>query len=245
MGRMGNDNTRGRGVAFALAAAALLTAGSAWADPEPTPLPDAAPIKAADSGRDAAIPPLAAPQPRPAAAEVSPVAPVPRVKPGEQVNVHGIGVAGSFATGTGLTYRRYFGNTSVQASCLAVITDRGSEALAFVGASLVQYVLIWHTPNARGLMPSTTALRLTGGAHYYLRKTTTTNFTFSQGIGTPNTSTTRESSVNLGAGLGAEFGGIVAPGFSLSLDLLLVAAIDQQGLSYILPLPQSALVYSW
>lgn len=244
MWHIGKYITRRRRWALALAATAL-AAAPAWADPAPTPIPApeaAAPVK----GEVADAPPMAAPQPRPAApASDAPTGPQPRPKPGEQVNVHGIGVAGSFATGTGLTYRRYFGNTSIQASCLAVITDRGSEALAFVGASVVQYVLIWHTPNSRGLMPSTTAMRITGGAHYYLRKTTSTEWSFSQGIGTPTTTTTRESSVNIGAGLGAEFGGIVAPGFSLSLDLLLVAAIDQQGLSYILPLPQSALVYSW
>ncbi len=243
MWHRGDNFTRRRHLALFLAATAL-AAAPAWADPDPAPIPDSAASSPA-KGDASEAPPLAAPQPRPPAPVDPGATPQPRPKPGEQVNVHGIGVAGSFATGTGLTYRRYFGNTSIQASCLAIITDRGNEALAFVGASLVQYVLIWHTPNSRGLMPSTTALRLTTGAHYYLRKTTSTEWSFSQGIGTPTTTTTRESSVNIGAGIGAEFGGIVAPGFSLSLDLLLVAAFDQQGLSYILPLPQSALVYSW
>lgn len=164
----------------------------------------------------------------------------------QQSNVHGIGVAGSFATGSGLTYRRYFGNTSVQASFLAVITDRGDEAVAFVGASAVQYLLVWYSPGARGLLPASTALRLVGGAHYYLRRwKEDTSFMSSNNFWTQRTEQKRDSSINIGAGLGFEFGGIVRSGFSLSTDLVLTAAIDDAGLEYILPLPQAALVYSW
>lgn len=232
-----------------LTAAALLWSLPAVADPEPAPLPPARGPVAAEPAVSGGLNAAEPPPPAPVAKPVLPAAPEPG-RPGDPVaatqnNVHGIGVAGSFATGTGLTYRRYFGNTSIQASCLAVITQRGQDALAFVGASVVQYLLVWHSPNSRGLLPSSTALRVTGGAHYYLRKSVETTFEFSQGISTPITKFHREASINFGAGIGAEFGGIVTSGFSLSLDLLLTAAFDSKGLDYILPLPQSSLVYSW
>lgn len=196
--------------------------------------------------------PPPAPLPQPSAAKAAAAAPAPLAAPAkpdapaaQQNNVHGIGVAGSFTTGSGLTYRRYFGNTSVQATLLAIITDRGDEAVAFVGASAVQYLLVWHSPGSRGLLPSTTALRVVGGAHYYLRRWIEDTGTFSNNIFVPKLERKSDSSVNLGVGLGFEFGGIVRSGFSLSTDLVLTAAIDEKGLDYILPLPQAALVYSW
>ena len=228
-----------------LLCAQLLVAAAALALP--------APATAQESGAPVRELPPPAPLPQPAAAKpaAEPAAPLaPSTKPAapaaQQNNVHGIGVAGSFTTGSGLTYRRYFGNTSVQATVLAIITDRGDDAVAFVGASAVQYLLVWHSPGSRGLLPSTTALRVVGGAHYYLKRWIEDTGTFSaNGIFTPKLERKSDSSVNLGVGLGFEFGGIVRSGFSLSTDLVLTAAIDEQGLDYILPLPQAALVYSW
>lgn len=228
-----------------LLCAQLLVAAAALALP--------APAIAQEAGVPVRELPPPAPLPQPAASKpaAEPAAPLdPPTKPAapaaQQNNVHGIGVAGSFTTGSGLTYRRYFGNTSVQATVLAIITDRGDDAVAFVGASAVQYLLVWHSPGSRGLLPSTTALRVVGGAHYYLKRWIEDTGTFSaNGIFTPKLERKSDSSVNLGVGLGFEFGGIVRSGFSLSTDLVLTAAIDEQGLDYILPLPQAALVYSW
>jgi hypothetical protein len=228
-----------------LLCAQLLVAAAALALP--------APAIAQEAGAPVRELPPPAPLPQPAASKpaAEPAAPLdPPTKPAapaaQQNNVHGIGVAGSFTTGSGLTYRRYFGNTSVQATVLAIITDRGDDAVAFVGASAVQYLLVWHSPGSRGLLPSTTALRVVGGAHYYLKRWIEDTGTFSaNGIFTPKLERKSDSSVNLGVGLGFEFGGIVRSGFSLSTDLVLTAAIDEQGLDYILPLPQAALVYSW
>lgn len=232
---------------LAVSLAAMAAAPAAWADPEPAPIP-AGPAPAPAEPPVVLRPPPAAPVPaaKPAAAPIARDSAETDRPDAEQTNVHGIGVAGSFATGTGLTYRRYFGNTSLQLTCLAIITDRGRDAVAFAGGSVVQYVLVWNSAGARGLLPSSSALRLVGGAHYYLRKwleNTTTEPT--NGIITPASVQKRTSSVNVGAGLGFEFGAIVKSGFSLSLDLVLTAAFDDKGLDYILPLPQAALVYSW
>ncbi|MBM4346258.1 MAG: hypothetical protein FJ100_23025 [Deltaproteobacteria bacterium] len=230
---------------------------AAWAQPAPEPIPAGtpAPTAPASDGEVLRPPPAApapapvapaTPAPAPASGAVRDAAPEPKRPEPEQTNVHGIGIAGSFATGSGLTYRRYFGNTSLQLSCLAIITDRGNDAVAFVGGSLVRYVLVWSSPGARGLLPATSALRVVGGAHYYLRRwQENTTVEPTQGVIVPQSEQKRQSSINLGAGLGFEFGGIVKSGFSLSLDLVLTAAIDKDGLDYILPLPQSALVYSW
>lgn len=247
-------STRRRGAAGATWLAAILvatfaipTAGLAQAGadpgvrdlPAPAPIPQPAPKPAA---APAATPARDSPPPRAPASGDGLAAP----SEPQQTNIHGIGVAGSFATGSGLTYRRYFGNTSLQASFLAVITDRGDEALAFIGASAVQYLLVWYSPGARGLLPSSTALRLVGGAHYFMRRWQVDTSTMSaNSIWTPRSEKKRVSSVNVGAGLGFEFGAIVRSGFSLSTDLVLTAAIDEAGLDYILPLPQAALVYSW
>ncbi len=254
-------NRTGVALLACCAVCVLAQPNQAGAQPAPEPIPagTAAPPAAPASDSEVLRPPPAAPLPaapapvapvRPAAAPAGPPvragAPAPTRPDPEQSNVHGIGISGSFATGTGLTYRRYFGNTSVQLACLAIITDRGNDAVAFVGGSLVRYVLVWSSPGARGLLPSTSALRVVGGAHYYLRRwQENTTVEPTQGVIVPQSEQKRQQSINLGAGLGFEFGGIVKSGFSLSLDLVLTAAIDKDGLDYILPLPQSALVYSW
>jgi len=160
----------------------------------------------------------------------------------EQTNVHGLGIAGSFATGTGLTYRRYFGDTALQVAALGIVTNRGDDAVAFVGASVAQYLLVWSTSTPSGVMPSTTALRVVGGGQWYERRWTETTFTSGS---TTQTSRERQRDLSLGAGIGFEFGGIVRPGFSLSVDLLLTGTWRNGHLESILPLPQSALVYSW
>jgi hypothetical protein len=52
-------------------------------------------------------------------------------------------------------------------------------------------------------------------------------------------------------GIGFEFGGVVRTGFSLALDLVLTAGFQvagtegKNGLSFIYPLPQMALMYNW
>lgn len=217
-----------------VAAAVVVPAAAAAQEAPVRELPPPAPLPLPSAAKPAAAAPGAVSTP------VRPAAPA-----AQQNNVHGIGVAGSFTTGSGLTYRRYFGNTSVQATVLAIITDRGDDAVAFVGASAVQYLLVWHSPGSRGLLPSTTALRVVGGAHYYLKRWIEDTGTFSNNIFVPKLERKSDSSVNLGVGLGFEFGGIVRSGFSLSTDLVLTAAIDEKGLDYILPLPQAALVYSW
>lgn len=173
--------------------------------------------------------------------------PAPRepAKPAEarQTNVHGLGIAGSFATGTGLAYRRYFGETVLQVAAMGIATDRGDNTLAFAGASIGQYVFIWNGGGvSAGVLPSTTALRVVGGGQWYERRSTDTVLGTN---GQTSTERTRQRDLSLGAGIGFEFGGLVRPGFSLSLDLLLTATWRNGDLDSVLPLPQSSLMYSW
>lgn len=173
--------------------------------------------------------------------------------PARQRNRQGLGLAGSFATGSGLAYRRYWGDTAVQLVLLGYAktqdladgTRQLDSALFWAGGSVIHYVKVWHAMAHRGLLPSTTALRVLGGAHYYLQQQQQSVGNLADGLWTATTSTQRSSSLNLGAGVGFEFGGIVQQGFSLSLDLVLTMAIDRAGLDYILPLPQGAVIYNW
>ena len=161
----------------------------------------------------------------------------------KQVNVHGLGVAGSFATGTGLTYRRYWDNTVLQVAALGIATDRGENTLAFVGASVGQYLFVWGGRGvSAGVLPSTTALRVVGGGQWYERRSKDTVLLPS---GQTRDERTRQRDLSAGVGIGFEFGGLVRTGFSLSIDLLLTATWRNGQLESVLPLPQSALVYSW
>lgn len=162
---------------------------------------------------------------------------------GKQVNVHGLGVAGSFATGTGLAYRRYWDSTVLQVAALGIATDRGENTLAFVGASVGQYLFIWGGRGvSAGMLPSTTALRVVGGGQWYERRSKDLVLTTN---GQTREERTKQRDLSAGVGIGFEFGGLVRTGFSLSIDLLLTATWRNGQLESVLPLPQSALVYSW
>ncbi len=206
-----------------------------------------------------ALPAVAAPAP-PAA--VAPVDPAGEPTPAEamtrkQANRHAIGLTGGFTTGSGFAYRRYFDNTVLQLSGVAFVSDRGDQSMVLAGLSVAQYVVIWHRGATRGIIPNSTALRVVGGASFYQNRSSTqvTNFITdpacigrSSNCGTIEQTSVkkdRTSLVGVGAGIGFEFGALMRPGFSLSLDLLLTAAFDEQGLSFLLPLPQMALMYNW
>jgi hypothetical protein len=170
-----------------------------------------------------------------------------------QRNRRGLGLAGSFATGSGLAYRHYWGQTALQLVLLGYArtqdladgTRQLDSALFWAGGSVIHYVKIWHDPVQRGLLPTTTGLRVLGGAHYYLQQQQQSVGAVTNGLFTATTTSRRASSVNLGAGIGFEFGGLVQSGFSLALDLVLTMAVDGNGIDYILPLPQGAVLYNW
>lgn len=179
-----------------------------------------------------------------------------------QNNVHGLGFSASYSSGSGFTYRRYFGDTAVQFAGLAVIQNRGDDAWILAGIGATQYLLVWHQPNSRGLLPAVTALRLTGGTSVFHDATSTQNFVpVKEACADPFDlvacpvdavpTTTKQTMANLGVGIGFEFGGVMRSGFSLSLDLLLTAAFkltatdSRRGLAFIYPLPQMALIYNW
>lgn len=248
-----------------LCTCAVLFARTAAAQPMEPPPPAPLPARAAE----ATLPPApqatpvveapAAPQatpvaePPPAALPPAPAAyPASSDGPSSQSNIHGLGFSGGFTTGSGFSYRRYFGDTAAQLNGIAIVSDYGNDALVFGGLSVIQYLMIWHQANSRGLLPSVTALRLVGGATYFYSRQT--NFDsvpdpscgindFCTWISEETVSTDRL--FGLGAGIGFEFGAIMHPGFSVNLDLMLTAAFDEAGLSFILPLPTAGLMYSW
>lgn len=172
----------------------------------------------------------------------------------EPTSVHGLGLAGSFTYGSGLVYRRYFGRTAVQLSGIAIITDRGNEAVAFAGLSAIRYLAVWSRPSSSGIIPRVSALRFIGGTNVYHSKGQVTG---ESRLVDPNCTpswqcpqvqdTTSESKTwyGVGTGIGFEFGALMQPGFSVALDLMLTAVFDTRGLDWLLPLPGMTLVYNW
>lgn len=119
--------------------------------------------------------------------------------------------------------------------------------------------MVWHEFNRPGLLPDTSALRLTGGTSYLYRKSTDQqevqkaidptcrdkrNNKCAVEVST-STVSTNSWDLYLGAGIGFEFGAVMRPGFSLSLDVQLTAMFDKAGLNELLPVPALALMYNW
>ncbi len=196
-------------------------------------------------------PPSLPPTPPPVVTQQAPADPVADV---DKNNVHGIGLTLSFSTGAGFAYRRQWGLSSLQLSAFAVVTDRGNSTLLSGGALFAQRLHTWHG-TSRGLLPATSALRVVAGINYFLnRSVSNDNVAFGNSIGdtvcvatTGCTAvvTTNSSYLNGGAGLGFEFGAINRPGISMTLDVVLTAAFKDNAFSFLLPLPQLAVLYNW
>lgn len=215
--------------------------------------PPGAQLTAPPAGDPPATPPASLP---PAQTQ----APTPQQPPPEapqevdKNNVHSIGVTLSFSSGAGFAYRRQWGPTSVQVSAFAVVTDRGNATLLSGGALAAYRLHTWHGAT-RGLLPATSALRLVGGISYFLNRNVnndTVAFGSSVGdtvcvapSGCATIVTTNSSYLNGGAGLGFEFGAINRPGISMTLDVVLTAAFKDNTFSFLLPLPQLAVLYNW
>lgn len=179
--------------------------------------------------------------------------PVPRTATRTRTLVHGLGFAGSFSYGSGFTYRRYFGESSLQVSGFGWVANRGDDALVFGGLAFAHRLYQWSAPST-SLLPATSALRFVASTTWFQFRQTLTDVTFAsectaQGCITGSTSTNRVDNTRLfgiAAGIGFEFGAIQQPGFSVTLDLLLTAAFDRVAVpKFILPLPAGSLVYSW
>lgn len=209
----------------------------------------AAPVDALAQG---ATPPPAGPSsnigPRPTGQRVT-----------NQQNHHGLGVTGGFAPGSGFSYRRFFGRNSLQATVFAMVTNRGDDATVFSGLSFTRYLLVWHEFNRPGILPDTSALRLTAGAAYLYRKSTDVETTEKPIDPTCKDKRNNKCAVEvseatvsrnqwdafLGAGIGFEFGAVMRPGFSLALDVQLTAMMDKEGVYELLPVPSLSLMYNW
>ena len=223
------------------------TAAPAPAAPAPTPaVLTAPPVTAAPP---AEAPPSLPPDNQGGALLVgeAPQDPPPADKPTE--NVHSVGLALSFSTGAGFAYRRHWGPTSVQLSAFAVITDRGDSTVFAAGGLFAQRLHTWHA-TGRTILPSTSALRVVGGLDYFMSRSVVTSFVpfgvdclTTAGCTAKTTATT--GYFNAAAGLGFEFGAIERPGVSLTLDVVLTGSFKDGAFSFLLPLPQLAVLYNW
>ena len=236
-----------------------LAAAPAQADePAPAPAPAAAELTAPPpAANPPAAPPTSLP-PGPAAADPQPPAqaePPPAAEAPVPVNnVHSIGVALSFSTGAGFAYRRQWGDSSLQVTAFGVVTDRGNASILSAGGLFAQRLHVWHG-QARSILPATSALRVVAGLNYFLnRNVQSQSVLLGEAIngvtctapgGCSGIVTNNSSFFNGGAGLGFEFGAIERPGISMTLDVVLTAALKDGAFSFLLPLPQLAVLYNW
>ncbi len=177
----------------------------------------------------------------------------------QQNNRFGLGITGGWSPGSGFSFRHYLGRTAIQGTFFAMITERGSDATLFGGLAVTRYLLVWHEYNRPGLLPDTSALRLTGSASYLYRKSVDRkvekvkdNPACNDKLTDPCTVTQKVTETKrsqwdafLGGGIGFEFGAVMRPGFSLSLDLILTAMFDKDELYQLLPVPAIGLMYNW
>lgn len=172
-----------------------------------------------------------------------------------QRNSHALGLCGGYPGASGFAYRKYLGDTYVQANILPLVADRGDFLAMMFGISVGHYLVMWQRNNSLSLMPTTTALRVVGIASTFFSR----DATFSDAVsaapcvgtdctGTTTTKTTTaktENTTGIGAGIGFEFGAIMRHGFSFSLDLMLTATWDDAGFDWLVPIPYGAVMYSW
>jgi len=180
-----------------------------------------------------------------------------------QNNRHALGFSGGIGPGSGFSYRHYLGDTMLQGTLFTMITEKGDSATVWGGLSFAHYLLVWHDAKSGGWMPSTSGLRVVGGGSYLFNKSISgeketpidPNCIPDPKVGKvcqikeePQTSTYHLAAGGLG--IGFEFGAIMRPGFSFTVDLMLTAIMLKDGnakwkLDRVWPLPSVALMYSW
>jgi hypothetical protein len=170
-----------------------------------------------------------------------------------QANSNALGLTIGYPGMTGFAYRRYIGDTFVQANLLPLVADQGNFLAIMLGLTVGHYLVMWEQPSTVSLLPSTSALRVVGGVSTFFSR----DASFGDAIAAPactgpNCTTTPtqtkasiENTTGLGAGIGFEFGAIRKHGFSFSLDLMLTATWDDVGFNWLVPLPYGAIMYSW
>lgn len=168
-----------------------------------------------------------------------------------QKNSHGLGFALDPKGGLlGFAYRHYMGNTAIQLDLLPLYQDRGNSIAMYGGLQIINYALVW--PGGRGAgLPTTTALRLTGGAGFNVNREESTIT-----IDDPNCQTSvckqithSQSPVTwlakAAGGFGFEFGAVQRSGMSVAVDLMMSVLWDNVGFYGAYPLPYLTLMYSW
>ena len=171
-----------------------------------------------------------------------------------QHNEHALGLTGGYGGTSGFAYRKYIGNSFVQVNLLPLVADRGDYLAIMIGASVGRYLIVWNRARSASLVPTTTALRAVGTVSTYFTRDSGTITSVSApcqtGINCGTSSSTDpqaklENLTTVAAGVGFEFGAILRNGFSMSVDVLLTSAWDEEGFLQVLPLPYAAIMYSW
>jgi hypothetical protein len=167
----------------------------------------------------------------------APAVAAPEVRAGHaeqlQSNTHALGLTAGYPGMSGFAYRRYIGDTFIQANLLPLVADQGNTMAIMFGVSLGHYLVMWEQPSSVSLLPNTSALRVVGGVSTFFNRDASSD------------KAKIKNTTGVGAGIGFEFGAIRKHGFSFSLDLMLTATWDNVGFDWLVPLPYGAIMYSW
>jgi len=150
-----------------------------------------------------------------------------------QNNRHALGGAFGASGATGFAYRYYFANNFIQISLLPLVANEGDYLAMLGGLQFAHYLLVWNNTTSRRLLPTTTALRATGGVSTFLLSDKT------------DTGKKVENTLSVHAGVGFEMGAVMKPGFSISFDVMLSSIWEDYEFDSLIPMPYGALMYSW
>ncbi len=150
-----------------------------------------------------------------------------------QNNSHSLGVSFGAAGATGFAYRYYFGNNFIQASLLPLVADQGDYLALLSAVQLAHYLLVWNNTTSRKLLPTTTALRATGGVSTFL-------LSQKDELGAH-----KENTLSAHVGVGFEMGAVMKHGLSISFDVMLTSIWEDYEFDSLIPMPYGALMYSW
>jgi hypothetical protein len=167
-----------------------------------------------------------------------------------QLNSNALGVSIGYPGTFGFAYRRYLGDTFIEANLLPLVADRGDWLAVMFGLKVGHYLVVWNRPQMASLLPQTTALRVVGTAStFFSRDATQTTIATPCAGPTCKTPTkvdpTVEMTSGVGAGVGLEFGAIRRHGFAFAVDVMLTATWDDQGFDWLVPIPYASMVYAW
>ena len=155
---------------------------------------------------------------------------------------HAVGFSGGWITGSGVTYRRYFGDHFLQGTFFGVISDSANNAYVNTAFSAGTYL---HKLKAFGIMPPL-GLKIMAGADLVVERRHEKSFS-TDGGGT-TTRTSRYDKSYYGGGVGLDVGNPGRAGLSLWIAVNYVFAYDgitSPTFKWFGARPAAGILYGW